>query len=91
MSIWTYAQQTKDIEILKHNGEECFFCHATMIELRYIGETFVNEGFSSTRIFGCPSCGWWRAYELVERRMYRRLGFTVQNTIEVRSRKLTRT
>jgi HJR/Mrr/RecB family endonuclease len=82
MSIWTYAQQTREIEIMKHNGNECFFCHATMIELLYIGETFVNNGFSSTRIFGCPNCGWWDAYELVERRMYRGHGYTVRNNLK---------
>ena len=82
MSIWTYAQQTREIEIMKHNGNECFFCHAIMLELRHIGQTFVNDGFSSARIFGCPNCGWWNAYELVEHRMYRRVGYTVRRSLK---------
>lgn len=82
MSIWTYAQQTNEIEILKYNGEKCFFCHSIMIELKYVGKTFVNDGFSFTRIFGCSNCGWWRAYEIENRRMYRGLGYTVRDTLK---------
>jgi restriction system protein len=80
MSIWTYAQQASELENLTFEGEECFFCRATMVELKYAREEFPNDGFSSARIFGCPQCGWWHAYEFVKRRMYRRLGYTENNS-----------
>lgn len=83
MSIWTYAQQTQETELLKYTGKECVFCHALMVELRYNRYEFVNDGFSATRIFGCPSCGWWRAYELVHERMYRRIGYTVRDSLKL--------
>jgi hypothetical protein len=33
VSIWTYAQQSREIGILKYNGRECLFCRAAMVEL----------------------------------------------------------
>jgi len=53
-----------------------------MIELRYDREEFVNDGFAATRIFGCPCCGWWRAYEIIKHRMYRRLGYTTRDSLK---------
>jgi restriction system protein len=81
MSIWTYAQQARDIEHFVHSGNECFFCHDTMIELRHERVEYINT-FSSARVFGCARCGWWRADEFAETKMFRRIGYTVKNTVK---------
>jgi restriction endonuclease Mrr len=82
MSIWTYAQQTREREILSYRGKECFFCRAIMVELLYDREELGNAGSSSIHIFGCPCCGWWHASKFVNSRWYRRLGYTVRNTLK---------
>lgn len=83
MSIWTYAQQTGGRELLKHNGEGCFFCQASLTKLGYYREEFGKDGYAATNIYVCPCCGWWRANEYVRHLLYAgRMGIRVRNSLK---------